>query len=410
MIGNDGDRFYVLTDNGAQRFRLVAIDRNKPEPADWKTIVPEGPNRDVISTADIVGSRFILSWRTDAHETMKVYGLDGKFERDIALPTLGAITGFSTKRKATEAFYAFASYTYPTTIFHYDMASGKSRVLRQPKVAFTPADFETTQVFYTSKDGTRIPMFLTMKKGLQKNGQNPTYLYGYGGFDISLTPSFTAATIAWLEMGGIYAVANLRGGGEYGKEWHDAGRLNHKQNVFDDFIAAAEYLIKEKYTSTPKLAIAGGSNGGLLVGAAMTQRPDLFGAALPAVGVMDMLRFHRFTIGWAWKSDYGSSETKEGFDTLIKYSPLQNLKPGTKYPATLVTTADHDDRVVPAHSFKFAAALQAAQAGDAPVLIRIETKAGHGAGKPTSKQIEEKADMYAFLVDQLHMEPAPGSR
>jgi prolyl oligopeptidase len=285
-----------------------------------------------------------------------------------------------------------------------------SRVLREPKVAFTPTDYETTQVFYTSKDGTRIPMFLTSKKGLAKNGQNPTYLYGYGGFDISLTPSFTAATIAWLEMGGIYAVANLRGGGEYGKEWHDAGRLSHKQNVFDDFIAAAEYLIKEKYTSTPKLAIAGGSNGGLLVGAAMTQRPDLFGAALPAVGVMDMLRFHRFTIGWAWKSDYGSSETKEGFDTLIKYSPLQNLKAGTKYPATLVTTADHDDRVVPAHSFKFAAALQAAQAGDAPVLIRIETKAGHGAGKPTSKQIEEKADVYAFLVDQLHMESAPGSR
>jgi prolyl oligopeptidase len=410
VIGNDGDRFYVLTDNGATRFRLVAIDRNKPEPADWKTIVPEGPNRDVISSADIVGSRFILSWRTDAHETMKVYGLDGKFERDITLPTLGSITGFSTKRKSTEAFYAFASYTYPTTVFHYDVASGKSRVFRQPKVAFNPADFETTQVFYTSKDGTRIPMFLTSKKGLQKNGQNPTYLYGYGGFDISLTPSFTAATIAWLEMGGIYAVANLRGGGEYGKEWHDGGRLNNKQNVFDDFIAAAEYLIREKYTSTPKLAIAGGSNGGLLVGAAMTQRPDLFGAALPAVGVMDMLRFHHFTIGWAWKSDYGSSETKEGFDTLIKYSPLQNLKPGTKYPATMVTTADHDDRVVPAHSFKFAAALQAAQAGDAPVLIRIETKAGHGAGKSTSKQIEEKADVYAFLVDQLHMEPAPGSR
>jgi prolyl oligopeptidase len=290
------------------------------------------------------------------------------------------------------------------------VASGKSRVYRQPKVAFTPGDFETTQVFYTSKDGTRIPMFLTMKKGLRKTGQNPTYLYGYGGFDISMTPSFTAATIAWLEMGGIYAVANLRGGGEYGKEWHDGGRLNNKQNVFDDFIAAAEYLIKEKYTSTPKLAIAGGSNGGLLVGAAMTQRPDLFGAALPAVGVMDMLRFHRFTIGWAWKSDYGSSETKEGFDTLIKYSPLQTLEPGTKYPATLVTTADHDDRVVPAHSFKFAAALQAAQAGEAPVLIRIETKAGHGAGKPIDKQIEEKADIYAFLVDQLHMEPAPGSR
>jgi prolyl oligopeptidase len=410
VIGNDGDRFYVLTDNGARRYRLVAIDRGSPDPASWKTIVPEGPNRDVISTADIVGSRFILTWRTDAHETLKVYGLDGTLERDIPLPTLGSVVGLTTKRKAAEAFYAFASFTYPTTIFHYDVASGTSRIFRQPKVAFTPTDYETTQVFYTSKDGTRIPMFLTAKKGLPRNGQNPTYLYGYGGFDISLTPTFAASVVAWLERGGIYAVANLRGGGEYGKEWHEAGRLNHKQNVFDDFIAAAEYLFAQKYTSTPKLAIAGGSNGGLLVGACMTQRPDLFGAALPSVGVMDMLRFHKFTIGWAWTSDYGSSETKEGFDTLIKYSPLQNLKPGTKYPATLITTADHDDRVVPAHSFKFAAALQAAQAGDAPVLIRIETKAGHGAGKPTDKQIAEKADVYAFLVDVLQMESSTSTR
>src|SRR5581483_10265636 len=297
-------------------------------------------------------------------------------------------------------------YTYPTTIYRYDVSKGTSQVFKQPKVAFSPDDYETHQVFYASKDGTKIPMFITSKKGLVKNGQNPTYLYGYGGFDISLTPAFAPATIAWLEMGGIYAVPNLRGGGEYGKEWHDAGRLKHKQNVFDDFISAAEYLIAEKYTSTPKLAISGGSNGGLLVGACLTQRPDLFGAALPQVGVMDMLRFHKFTIGWAWKSDYGSSETKDDFETLIKYSPLHNIKPGTKYPPTLVTTGDHDDRVVPAHSFKFAATLQAAQAGDAPVLIRIETKAGHGAGKPTSKQIEERADMYAFLVQNLHMEPA----
>lgn len=406
VIGNDGDRFYVLTNNGAPRFRLVAIDRGSPNPSAWKTLIGEGPNRDVLASADLIGSRVIVTWRTDAHETLKVYGLDGTLERDVPLPTIGAVGGVATKRKWTEAFYSFASYTYPTAIFRYDVATGASTVLRQPKVAFSPSDYETTQVFYPSKDGTKIPMFLTAKKGLPRNGQNPTYLYGYGGFDISMTPSFSASMVAWLEMGGIYAVANLRGGGEYGKAWHDAGRLQHKQNVFDDFIAAGEYLIKEKYTSTPKLAIAGGSNGGLLVGACMTQRPDLFGAALPAVGVMDMLRFHKFTIGWAWKSDYGSSETKADFDTLIKYSPLQNLKPGTKYPATMVTTGDHDDRVVPAHSFKFAAALQAAQAGDAPVLIRIETDAGHGAGKPTDKLIQEKADQFAFLVEVLHMESA----
>jgi prolyl oligopeptidase len=307
----------------------------------------------------------------------------------------------SGRREQPEGFYAFASFAYPTAIFRLDAATGRSTLFRQPKVAFDPTQYETTQVFYPSKDGTRIPMFITHKKGLTKNGANPTYLYGYGGFDISLTPSFSPANLAWMELGGIYAVANLRGGGEYGKAWHDAGRLTNKQNVFDDFIAAAEYLIAQKFTSSSKLAIGGGSNGGLLVGAAMTQRPDLFAAALPAVGVMDMLRFHRFTIGWAWKSDYGSSETKEGFDVLYKYSPLHNLKPGTAYPATMVTTADHDDRVVPAHSFKFAAALQAAHTGPQPVLIRIETKAGHGAGKPTSKQIEEAADRWAFLKANL---------
>ena len=271
---------------------------------------------------------------------------------------------------------------------------------------FDAAQYETVQVFYPSKDGTKIPMFLTYRKGLQKTGQHPTYLYGYGGFNIPTTPGFSPAMATWLEMGGIYAVANLRGGGEYGQAWYDAGRLKNKQNVFDDFIAAAEFLIREKYTSTPKLAIAGGSNGGLLVGACMTQRPDLFGAALPAVGVMDMLRYHKFTIGWAWKSDYGDPDTKEGFDINIKYSPLHTIKPGTKYPATFVTTADHDDRVVPAHSFKFAATLQAAQAGPAPVLIRIETKAGHGAGKSTEKQIEERADIFGFLVRELKITAA----
>jgi prolyl oligopeptidase len=403
VVGNDGDMFYVMTDKDAPRTRLVAIKYGSPEPSSWKTIIPEAQGRDVLSSVAMAQSHFIATWRTDAHELLKIYGLNGSLERGLDLPTIGSIGGVSTKRKQSEIFYAFTSYTYPTTIFRYDVADKSSGIFRKPKVAFSPDDYETKQVFYTSKDGTRIPMFITSKKGLTLNGQNPTYLYGYGGFDISLTPAFASHLVAWLEMGGVYAVPNLRGGGEYGKTWYDAGRLKNKQNVFDDFIAAAEYLIAQKYTSTPKLAIAGGSNGGLLVGACMTQRPDLFGATLPAVGVMDMLRFHKFTIGWAWKSDYASSETEEGFSTLIKYSPLHNIKPGTKYPPTLITTADHDDRVVPAHSFKFAATLQAAQAGEAPVLIRIETKAGHGAGKPTTKQIEEKADTYAFLVQTLHM-------
>jgi prolyl oligopeptidase len=288
-------------------------------------------------------------------------------------------------------------------VYRYDFAKGESTVFRKPAVDFDASRYETVQVFYPSKDGTKIPMFLTYRKGLARNGQNPTHLYGYGGFNIPMMPAFSPAMAAWLEMGGIYASANLRGGGEYGQAWYDAGRLKNKQNVFDDFIAAAEYLIREQYTSTSRLAIAGGSNGALLVGACLTQRPDLFGAALPAVGVMDMLRFHKFTIGWAWVSDYASADTKEGFDTLIKCSPLHNIRPGVSYPPTLVTTADHDDRVVPAHSFKFAATLQAAQAGPAPILIRIETKAGHGAGKPTSKLIEERADVFGFLVRELGM-------
>jgi prolyl oligopeptidase len=283
------------------------------------------------------------------------------------------------------------------------MVTGKSTIFRQPKVEFNPDAYETKQVFYTSKDGTRVPMFLTYKKGLKLNGNNPTYLYGYGGFNISLTPAFSVGNLVWMELGGVYAQPNLRGGGEYGEDWHQGGMKLKKQNVFDDFIGAAEWLIANKYTSTAKLAIGGGSNGGLLVGAAMTQRPDLFGAALPAVGVMDMLRFQKFTIGWAWVSDYGSSDNAEEFKALYAYSPLHNLKPGTSYPATMITTADHDDRVWPGHSFKFAAALQAAQGGDAPILIRIETKAGHGAGKPTSKMIEEIADRWAFLLKTLNM-------
>ncbi len=403
VIGNDGDRFYVLTDNAAGRKRLVAIDRTSPAPAGWQTIIPELPGRDVLDNLVMVGERFIALVRTDAHDRLFVYKKEGTREREIPLPTLGSVSGLSAKRRDTEVFYAFTSFTYPTTIYRYDPATGESSVFKQPAVKFDPSAYEVTQVRYTSKDGTVIPMFIVGRKGLARDGQTPTLLYGYGGFDISLTPAFSPALIGWLEMGGLYAQPSLRGGGEYGKEWHDAGRLKNKQNVFDDFIAAAEYLIAERYTSTPKLAINGGSNGGLLVGAAMTQRPDLFGAAVPQVGVMDMLRFHKFTIGWAWKSDYGSSETEEGFKTLIAYSPLHTIRPGTKYPATLVTTGDHDDRVVPAHSHKFIAALQAAQAGDAPVLTRIETRAGHGAGKPTTKQIEERADIYTFLSYVLKM-------
>jgi prolyl oligopeptidase len=400
VVGNDGATFYVLTDQGAPRKRLVAITLGQAAPSAWKTLIPEGPKQDVLDDVTMAADRFVATWQIDAQNKLRVYGRDGAVQTEVALPTIGAVA-FSGRREQAEGYYAFSSFAYPTAVYRLDVATGRSTIFKQPKVAFDPAQYETTQVFYPSKDGTRIPMFITHKKGLAKSGANPTYLYGYGGFDISLTPSFSPANLAWMEMGGVYAVANLRGGGEYGKAWHDGGRLDNKQNVFDDFIAAAEYLIREKYTATPKLAIGGGSNGGLLVGAAMTQRPDLFGAALPAVGVMDMLRFHKFTIGWAWKSDYGSSETKAGFDVLYKYSPLHNLKPSTAYPATMVTTADHDDRVVPAHSFKFAAALQAAHKGPQPVLIRIETKAGHGAGKPTSKQIEEAADKWAFLKANL---------
>jgi prolyl oligopeptidase len=323
----------------------------------------------------------------------------------VQFPGLGTAGGFGGRRHHTETFYSFTSYNVPPTIYRYDMKTGESTIFREPKVDFKGDDYEVKQVFYESKDGTKVPMFITHKKGIQLDGNNPTLLYGYGGFNQSITPNFSIATLVWMEMGGVYAVANLRGGGEYGKEWHDAGRLKNKQNVFDDFIAAAEWLITSKYTCTRKLAIQGGSNGGLLVGACMTQRPDLFGACIPEVGVMDMLRFQRFTIGWAWTSDYGTSEKAEDFATQIKYSPLHNLKPGTRYPATLVTTADHDDRVVPAHSFKFAAQLQACHAGETPVLIRIGTKAGHGAGKPTSKIIEEVADKWSFLVKTLGMEP-----
>jgi len=400
-VGNDGTTFYFRTDWEAPRGRLIAIDATRPERANWREIIPQ--SRDTLEAVRWVGGRFIALYLSDAKTQVRMFDREGKFVQEIALPGIGTAVGFGGKPEATETFYAFTSFTQPTSIYRYDFATGKSTLLRQPKVAFDPGAYVTQQVFYKSKDGTRIPMFIVHRKGLRRDGKNPTLLYGYGGFNISLTPSFSPARIAWLEMGGVLAIPNLRGGGEYGEEWHQAGTKLKKQNVFDDFIAAAEWLIREKYTQPARLAIQGGSNGGLLVGACMTQRPELFGAALPAVGVLDMLRFNKFTIGWAWESDYGSPQNPEEFRALYAYSPLHNLKPGTRYPATLITTADHDDRVVPAHSFKFAAALQAAHKGDAPVLIRIETRAGHGAGKPTSKLIEETADVWAFLVRTFQM-------
>jgi len=406
FVGNDGPVFYFLTDLDAPRKRVIAIDTRHPERARWREIIPQGP--DVLDGVQIIHDTFVANSMHDASSRLRLFAHDGRFVKDLPLPTLGSIGGISGERKDDEMFYAFTSFLYPTTIFRYDFKSGVTSVFKAPAIDFDPSGYETKQVFYTSKDGTRVPMFITHQKGLHLDGSNPTYLYGYGGFNISLTPSFSVSMLVWLQMGGVYAVPNLRGGGEYGEEWHQAGMHDRKQNVFDDFIAAAEYLIAQGYTSPSKLAIAGASNGGLLVGAAITQRPELFGAALPAVGVMDMLRFHKFTIGWAWVTDYGSADSAAQFPYLYKYSPLHNIRAGTRYPATLVTTADHDDRVVPGHSFKFTAALQAAQAGPQPVLIEIETKAGHGAGKPTSKLIEEQADRMAFLVKNLGLEVGGG--
>jgi prolyl oligopeptidase len=403
FLDNDGPVFWFKTDLDAPRGRIIAIDTRDPRRDAWREIIPQ--SEDTLTSANVVGERFICHYLQNAQSVVRVFTLDGQFERNVDLPGIGSASGFGGRRSDTETFYSFASFTVPPTIYRYDIPAGKSTVWRKPSVDFDSSRFETRQVFVTSKDGTRVPMFITHRKGIKLDGQNPTYLYGYGGFNISLTPSFSVANAAWLEMGGVYAMPNLRGGGEYGESWHAAGTKLQKQNVFDDFIASAEWLIEHGYTSPRKLAIGGGSNGGLLVGACMTQRPDLFAAALPAVGVMDMLRFHKFTIGWAWTSDYGSSENPEEFKVLFAYSPYHNLRPGVRYPSTLVTTADHDDRVVPAHSFKFAARLQETHAGDNPVLIRIETKAGHGAGKPTSKQIAEAADRLAFLVRELGMKP-----
>ncbi len=404
FVGNSGTEFYFRTNYQAPNYRLIAIDITNPARENWKELIPESDA--VLQGVTIINNQFVAEALVDAKSRLTIHELDGRRVKEIELPTIGSVAGISGEREDREMFYAFTSFTYPTSIFRYDFTTGQSTVFRAPKIDFDASQYEVKQVFYSSKDGTRVPMFIVHKKGLKMDGQNPTYLYGYGGFNISLTPSFSISNLVWLENGGIFAMPNLRGGGEYGEKWHQSGMFEKKQNVFDDFIAAAEYLIREKYTSTPKLAIAGRSNGGLLTGACLTQRPDLFGAAIVAVGVLDMLRYHKFTIGWAWASEYGSSDDPEQFQYLIKYSPLHNIKPGTAYPATLIMTADHDDRVVPGHSYKFAAALQAAQAGDDPILIRIDTKAGHGAGKPTGKIIESETDKWAFLMKVLNVKPS----
>ncbi|MEL6776997.1 MAG: prolyl oligopeptidase family serine peptidase [Cyanobacteria bacterium J06597_16] len=399
LIDHDDNIFWFQTDLEAPKGKVVAIDINNPEKQNWKILIPEA--EETLESVGVLNNQFIADYLKDAYTQIKIFDLEGTPLRDVALPGIGSAGGFNGKRTDTETFYSFTSFTVPSRIYRYDLTTGESTLFREPKIPFSPEDYETRQVFYASKDSTQIPMFITSKKGLSLNGENPVLLYGYGGFNISLSPSFSVSTLVWLEMGGVYAVANLRGGGEYGEAWHQQGIKTAKQTVFDDFIGAGEWLIEQKYTTAEKLAIAGGSNGGLLVGACMAQRPDLFAAALPAVGVLDMLRFNKFTIGWAWESDYGSPQNEDEFKALYAYSPLHNLTPGTEYPATMITTADHDDRVVPAHSFKFAAALQAAHEGDNPVLIRIETKAGHGAGKPTAKQIEEATDKWAFLAHEL---------
>jgi prolyl oligopeptidase len=408
FVGNDDGVFYFRTDLEAPRARLIVIDTGTPDRENWRTLIPESD--DVLETVMMVHDEFIGLYMHDAHHLIKRFSIDGAYLGEIELPTLGAISNsgnlinLAGRREDAELFYGFWSFLYPQTIYRFDFNTQKSEVVFSPALDFDPSGYETRQVFVPSKDGTLVPMFLTHKRDVALDGNNAVLLYGYGGFNISVTPSFSASLVVWLERGGVYASANLRGGSEYGEEWHEAGTLHNKQNVFDDFISCAEWLIEEKITSRSKLAIMGRSNGGLLIGACMAQRPDLFAACIPVVGVMDMLRFHRFTIGWAWVSDYGSSDDPEEFRTLYAYSPLHNLKPGTSYPSTLITTADHDDRVVPGHSFKFAAALQAAHGGDAPTLIRIQTKAGHGLGKPTAILIQETTDIFAFLDWALSQE------
>jgi len=400
-VYDDGDRIWIYTNYGAPKGRIMTADIRQPGVESWQELIPEQQN--VLGGVSVINRQFILTYQKDASDHAFLYDLNGQLRHEVKLPSVGSV-GFTGDEKEPECFYTFTSFTQPGTVYRYDMDKNESTLYTAPKVKFRQEDYTSEQVFFQSKDGTRIPMFLTYKKGLKRNGKNPVYLYGYGGFNISLGPGFSALRIPFLENGGIYAQVTLRGGGEYGEEWHIAGTKMQKQNVFDDFIGAAEWLIREGYTSSERLAIVGGSNGGLLVGACMTQRPDLFRVAIPEVGVMDMLRYHKFTIGWNWASDYGTSDdSKEMFEYLRAYSPLHNLKPGTSYPATLVTTADHDDRVVPAHSFKFAATLQECHSGPNPVLIRIDTKAGHGGGKPLAKVLEEQADIYSFIMYNFGM-------
>jgi prolyl oligopeptidase len=403
VLHTEGSRIWIQTNLNAPNQRLVETTIKDPKPSTWKDVIPETENVLGVNTG---GGYFFANYMVDAKDEVHQFDVNGKLIRKVELPGIGSVNGFGAKMNDKELYYSFTSFTTPQSIYKYNIANGNSELYERPKVKFNPEEYETKQVFYTSKDGTKVPMFITHKKGLKLTGKSPTYLYAYGGFNVSLTPSFSTSRIVWLENGGIYAQPNLRGGGEYGENWHKAGTKMQKQNVFDDFIAAGEYLINEGYTSSEYLAIAGGSNGGLLVGATMTQRPDLAKVAFPAVGVMDMLRFNKFTIGAAWASDYGAAEdSKEMFEYLRNYSPLHALKPGTAYPATMVTTADHDDRVVPAHSFKFAATLQEHHVGDNPVLIRIETDAGHGAGTPISKTIEQQADLYSFAWYNMGIVP-----
>lgn len=399
LVANIGTTFYFLTTKEAPLRRVVAIDISRPEPEDWKEIIPEG--KDALQNVDLVGGKFICTLLHDAVNQVKIFDKAGKFAGMVDLPGLGTVTGFHGKQEAQETFYSYTDITTPSRIYRFDVQKQTSELFRSPKLVFDPAQYVTEQVFITSKDGTRVPLFISHKKGLKKNGDLPTYLFGYGGFNISIPVMFKVPNLVWMEMGGVYAQVQLRGGGEYGEAWHSAGMKANKQNVFDDFIAAGEWLISSGYTRRENLAIGGRSNGGLLIGAVMTQRPDLFGVCMPTVGVMDMLRFHKFTIGWAWVSDYGSPDDAEEFKAIYAYSPYHNIKAGVKYPPTMVTTGDHDDRVFPAHSYKFAAALQAAQTGDAPILIRIDTRAGHGVGKPTAKLIEESADLWAFTLANL---------
>ncbi len=405
VLDNSGSKLYIVTNLDAPNRRIVTVDASNPTPENWKDLIPETAN--VLSPA--TGGGYIFAeYMQDAVSKVKQYDYEGKLVREIELPGVGTAGGFGGEKEEKDLYYNFTNYVTPGSIYKYNVETGVSELYNTPKVDFNPDDYTSEQVFYTSKDGTRVPMIITYKKGLERNGKNPTILYGYGGFNISLTPSFSIANAVWMEQGGIYAVPNLRGGGEYGKDWHDAGTKLQKQNVFDDFISAAEYLIENNYTSSDYLAIRGGSNGGLLVGATMTQRPDLMQVALPAVGVLDMLRYHTFTAGAGWAYDYGTAEeSEEMFRYLKGYSPVHNVKAGVAYPATLITTGDHDDRVVPAHSFKFAAELQEKQAGDAPVLIRIETNAGHGAGTPVSKTIEQYADIFGFTLYNMGYESLP---